>query len=332
MSIVSINIVAYNEEKNIAKSLFSALQQSHSLLEVFLIDNASKDRTIEFAEALYEKSGSRIPFTIVRNEKNFGFGGGHNVGFRKSRGEFILCLNADCELDKDYVQYALEAFGRDPKIGSVQGKLINRKTGNIDTTGLLIYKNRRAVNRGQGEKDNGQYERLEEIWGADGAAPVYRREALEDVKIGDEYFDEDFFCYKEDVDLAWRMRLLSWRAFYQPKAIGYHDRSAGEGTTRNPLEMIRARRNISEFAKFHSFANQRLMQIKNEVPSSFLKSFLSIFLKEALSWPYVLICERYGWKSAVAFFRLAPRMLKKRSSIMARKRVSVSEIEAWFLS
>lgn len=329
--LVSINIVAYNEEKNIEKSLLSALNQSHGPIEVFLIDNSSKDRTIDIARKAYQNSGSNVKLEIIKNEKNLGFGGGHNVGIEKSTGAFILCLNADCELDKDYVKNAVGVFNLDNKIGGVQGKLINRRTNKLDTTGLLIFKNRRVINRGQGEADSGQYEKIEEIWGVDGAAPVYRREALNDSKIQDEYFDEDFFCYKEDIDLSWRMRLAGWNMFYQPKAIAYHDRSAGEGTAKKFREIIEARKKISEFAKFHSFANQRLMEIKNETPRLFLKYLPLIFLKEMASWSYVLSYEKYGWKSAVEFFKLAPRAWKKRKYVMEKKRIMDKDIERWFV-
>ena len=338
MSIVSITIAAKNEEKNIAKSLSSALQQSHSPIEIFLIDDTSTDRTAEIAEQVYEsflrglppKRGQTPSFTVIKNEKNLGFGGSHNVGIRRARGEFVLCLNADCELDKNYVKYAIEVCNCDKSIGAVQGKLKNPRTGKLDTTGFLMFKNRRVINRGQGEEDAGQYENPEEIWGVDGAAPVYRRTMLEDTRIGIEYFDEDFFAYKEDIDLAWRMRLAGWKCAYQPKAIAYHARSAGEGTKKNPLEIIRERRKIGEFAKFHSFANQRLMQIKNETPYLFLKHAPRIFLKEAMSWSYVLLFEKYGWRSALEFFRLLPRTIRKRKYVMAKLRVSDKEMEKWF--
>ena len=328
--IVSINIVAYNEEENISNSLESALSQTYSPVEVFLVDNASVDKTIEKAEKIYRDSGSAVKFTVVRNEANLGFGGGHNVGFEKSSGDFVLCLNADCALDKDYVKYAVETFGRDARIAAVQGKLLNPRTGKIDTTGLVIFKNRRVINRGQGDPDRGQFQTPEEIWGVDGAAPVYRRVALDDTKIGGEYFDADFFAYKEDVDLSWRMRWAGWTMAYEPRAVAYHDRSAGEGTAKNPLEIIKARRGISYFAKFHSFANQRLMQIKNETPYLFFKYFPQIFVKEIMSWPYVLVLERYGWKSALEFFRLIPRTIKKRKVVMAKRRISDSTMEKWF--
>ncbi len=329
--LVSITIAAKNEEKNIEKSLGSALEQSYRPIEIFLIDDTSTDRTAEVAEKIYQQSGNGITFTIIKNTTNLGFGGSHNVGIRKSSGDFVLCLNADCELDKNYVKYAVEVFVRDPRIAAVQGKLTNPRTRKIDTTGLLIYKNRRVVNRGQGDEDRGQYENPEEIWGVDGAAPVYRRSALDDTKIEGEYFDADFFAYKEDIDLSWRMRLAGWKMFYEPKAVAYHDRSAGEGTAKNPIQIIRARRGISEFAKFHSFANQRLMQVKNEMPYLFFKYFLNIFIKEAISWPYVLCFEKYGWKSALTFFRLLPKALRKRVFVMAKRRVSDREMEKWFI-
>lgn len=329
--LVSINIVAYNEEENIEKSLHSALNQSYRPIEIFLIDNASEDKTVDVARGVYEKSDKTVPFSVINNSANLGFGGGHNVGFKNSHGELVLCLNADCELYKDYVKYAVGALSGDNHIGAVQGKLINPRTDSIDTTGLVIFKNRRVINRGQGEKDNGQYNKSEKIWGVDGAAPVYWREALDDVTAAGEYFDEDFFAYKEDIDLAWRMRLAGWDMYYEPRALAFHDRSAGEGVSKNPLEIMRARKNIGEFAKYHSFANQRLMQIKNETPYLFLKHAPIILIKEAMSWPYVLLFERHGWRSAIKFFKLAKKMFKKREVVMAKKRISDEQAEKWFI-
>lgn len=345
--LVSITIAAKNEERNIEKSLSSALNQSYNPIEIFLIDDTSTDRTVEVAQRCYESicrglTSSFSPslrrrglggggFQIIRNSRNLGFGGSHNVGMGRATGDFVLCLNADCALDKDYVKYAVEVFSKDPDIAAVQGKLLNPRTGKIDTTGLLIYKNRRVVNRGQGDEDKGQYENREEVWGIDGAAPVYRRAALEDTKIGHEYFDADFFAYKEDIDLSWRMRLAGWKMMYEPKALAYHDRSAGEGTAKSPFQIIQARRGISQFAKFHSFANQRLMQVKNETPYLFIKYFPQILAKELASWPYVLLFERYGVKSAMELFRLLPKTIRKRKSVMAKKRIKGSDIERWFL-
>lgn len=326
--LVSINIVAYNEEKNIKKSLTSAFSQSYRPIEVFLIDNASRDKTIERAREIDTRD---TPFKIIKNLRNLGFGGGHNVGFKESRGELVLCLNADCELDKDYVKYAIEVFEKNVHVGGVQGKLQNPRTKKIDTAGLLIFKNRRVINRGQGKPDTGQYDEPQEIWGVDGAAPLYRRGALDDTKIWNEHFDEDFFAYKEDVDLSWRMRLAGWKMYYEPRAIARHDRSAGEGTAKNIFEIIKARKGISDFSKYHSFANQRLMQIKNESPMLFLKHAYLILPKEILAWTYVLLFERYGWRSALKFLKLQRRMFQKRKVVMSKKRINDADMERWLI-
>jgi len=351
MLTVSITIAAKNEEKNIEKSLSSALNQSYEPIEIFLIDDTSTDKTAEVAERCYAticrgmtpRPRVHTPnFTIIKNEKNVGFGGSHNVGMRRASGDFVLCLNADCELDRDYVKYAVEVFEKDKTVGAVQGKLLNRRTGKIDTTGLLIFENRRVVNRGQGELDNGQYENPEEVWGVDGAAPVYRRAMLEDIKIprmgkgqatsdgGDyEYFDQDFFAYKEDIDLSWRMRLAGWKCVYQPKAVAYHDRSAGEGVAKNPLQIIQARKKVSEFARVHSFVNQRLMLIKNETPLLFFKYSPKIIAKEFAALTYVLLFEGYGLRATKEFFRLLPGAIRKRRFVMEKRRIKDRDTEKW---
>jgi len=126
------------------------------------------------------------------------------------------------------------------------------------------------------------------------------------------------------------MRHAGWKMVYEPRCVAYHDRSAGEGTAKNPFQIIKARRGIGQFAKFHSFANQRLMQLKNETPYLFLKHLPRIFLKEAAAWPYVLLMERYGLKSIIEFFRLAPGAIKKRRYIMNKRRITDREMEKWF--
>ena len=201
------------------------------------------------------------------------------------------------------------------------------------------------INRGQGERDEGQYNKTEEIFGVDGAAPLYRRTALENIKLpirikfaynshqnshAYEYFDEDFFCYKEDVDLAWRLQLYGWKSVYEPRAIAYHLRGAGERAVKNYISVALARRKISQFAKFYSFKNDRLMRIKNELPSLFFRHFFSILIKEIGAWLYVLFLEHYTWNSIKALIKEAPNAWRKRKIIMARKRTGAKEMRKWF--
>jgi len=323
--LVSINILTYNGENLIEDCLKSVLNQTYPNIEILIVDNASTDRTVEeIRNSKFEIRNTRI----IENNKNVGFAAGHNIGIRESRGDYVLCLNQDVVLDKDFVKYIVEAIEKDEKVGSVQGKLLkNEKI--IDVSGLLIFKNRRVIARGQGEEDRGQYE-AGEIFGVDGAAPLYRRKALEDTKINNEYFDEDFFCYKEDVDLAWRMRLYGWKAVYEPRAFASHSRSAGERAVKNYVSVALERRRLSEFAKFYSFKNDRLMRIKNELPSLFLSNIFSILIKEIGAWLYVLIFEYYIWRAIGELIKQIPNTWRKRRIIMAKKRVEAIDMKKWF--
>jgi len=243
-----------------------------------------------------------------------------------------LCLNQDVVLDKDFVKRAIEILEKYGQVAAVQGKLLRMPLFSkiIDTTGLVMLKNRRIIARGQGQIDRGQFEKIEEIFGADGAVPIYRRKALVDVKIKKEYFDEDFFCYKEDVDLAWRMQLYGWKTIYQPTAIAWHWRGSGDSATRTPWGIIKERRKINQFSKYLSFKNQRLMQIKNEQVGLLLKHLPWFLSKEIASWFYVLLFERYTWRAIKDLFNQTPRAWQKRKIIMAKKRVNAKEIGRWF--
>jgi len=220
----------------------------------------------------------------------------------------------------------------------------------IDTTGLLMFKNRRIVNRGQGDSDTGQFEKQEEVLGPDGAVPVYRKKALDDIAIplrvfsrevsrssaqnstGVEFFDENFFLYKEDVDLAWRLRLLGWKTIYTPKAVAYHSRGSGDSMAVTPWGMIRERRKINPRAKFYSFRNQRLMQLKNELPGNFVRHLPWFLPKEIAAWGYAFFFEGMVVPRAVRdWLSLAPKIMKKRRYIMSRRRASAAQMSRWFM-
>lgn len=345
--LVSVNLVNYNAERFIKGCLSSIFAQTYPEIEVLIIDNNPQSQTINIARNFIAEKEPTFPIEIIQNDKNLGFSAGHNLGIKESRGELILCLNQDVFLAPDFIAKAVEFFQnqKEEKIGAIQPKLLRldkdlKKTDTIDTTGLAMLKNRRIIARGQGEKDSGQYEITEEIFGADGAAPVYLRKALEDVKLatGDwpiatssgEYFDEDFFMYKEDVDLAWRLRLYGWKSFYAPGVRAWHARGSGESAATNYWAVIKERRKIGRFAKFLSFRNQRLLQIKNELPRLFFKHLPWFLPKELGAWGYALLFEKGTLGAISEIIRLTPRVWRKRKVIMSRKRVGADEMGKWF--
>ncbi len=344
--LVSVNLLLFKPKFYLRPCLESIFGQNYDNFELLIIDNDSADGTAEelrkfIGEA--EQQGRKMPFhKIIINPKNIGFAAGHNQGLRESRGELVVLVNQDLILDKDFLGNIIQVF-EDSKAGSAQGKTLrlDAKDGNlsrtkiIDSAGLVILKNRRIIARGQGQKDAGQFDEKKEIFGVDGALPVYRRAALEDVKIAlggkEEYFDEDFFAYKEDVDLAWRLRLAGWQAWYAPLAGAWHARSAGDSAATDYFGIIKERQKIGKFAKYLSFKNQRLMQIKNEQPVLLLKHLIWWLPKEIASWIYVILFERYTWKAIKDLFKQIPGAWQKRKFIMARKKASAEELGKWFI-
>ncbi len=349
MILISINLLTYNGSRFIENCLRSVFAQTYKNIEFLVIDNNSSDQTLGIAQKVIDGAQPIFPVRIIRNKENLGFAAGHNLGIRESKGQLVLCLNQDVWMAPDFVERAVEFFEKqvDKKIGALQPKLCrldndSQKTDIIDTTGLRMLKNRRIISRGQGEKDAGQYDVANEIFGVDGAAPIYLREALEDIKISvvsahesatnqrSEYFDEDFFMYKEDVDLAWRLRLLGWKSVYVPLIKAWHSRGAGDSAATNYAAIIRERLKINKFAKYLSFKNQRLMQIKNEQLGLLMKHLIWFLPKEIASWVYVILFERYTCKAIKDLFRQAPLAWQKRKIIMSKKIIGVNEMEKWF--
>jgi GT2 family glycosyltransferase len=343
--LVSVNLLLFQPQKYLEPCLKAIFAQSYDNFELLVMDNNSGDGTLERAEAIIKEAqnaGLKVPFyKIIANKENLGFAGGHNLALRESQGEIVVMVNQDVILDEDFLSQSVNSFN-DKKVSSVQAKILRLKTEDekliktdiIDTTGLVILKNRRIIARGQGRQDQGQFDRAEEVFGVDGALPVYRRAALEDakIKIGskEEYLDEDFFMYKEDVDLAWRLKLFGWQALYEPKAVAWHARTAGDSAKTGYLGIIKERLKINKFGKYHSFKNQRLMQIKNEEFCLLWRHFFYFAPKEIASWFYVLLFEHYTWKSIKELISLAPRAWQKRRLIMERKKTSTEEMKKWF--
>ncbi len=193
------------------------------------------------------------------------------------------------------------AFDRRPAVGAVQGRLRRlsapgERAETLDTTGLQMQRDRRVVSRAQGELDGSAHLAPGPIFGADGPAPVYRRAALLDARLpasngGWEILDEDFFMYKEDVDLAWRLQLLGWTAWYEPKALGWHARGAGGPRARTLVEIARTNNAIPRWVKAMSWRNQRLMQVKNELPSMYLRDLPWILRRELLSLAFIVVAD-----------------------------------------
>ncbi len=222
MPLVSVIIVNYNGQGYIEPCIESVLNQSFEDFEIIVVDNNSEDKSKIFLESLNEKK-----IKVVFLDKNYGFGYANNVGFRKSSGKFIVILNNDAEVDRDFLKEIVKPFNIDAKIGMVAPLiLLKNSPDTIDKAGgHLLYPD--GINRGRGcmEKLSKKYLVDGYVLIPDGCAACFKRSVIDECG----FFDEDFFLYGEDTDLGLRYLRAGYRCYYTHKAIVYHNHSAISG-------------------------------------------------------------------------------------------------------
>jgi len=305
---VSIVVVSKEDAADLPVSLGAALAQRGAACEALLVDNASMDDSREVARGL----GVRV----LALPENVGFAAAMNAGIEASPGRYVLALNPDCRLEPDFAAILTRrldaADARD--IGSASGRLLRgdgpelSANGLLDSTGIYFTASGRHFDRGAGELAHSRYLVEEEVFGPSGAAGFYRREALETAKMATGYFDADFFLYREDADLAWRLRNLGWRSLYVPSAVAHHRR-------RNLPER---RRQMTELANRHSVKNRFLLRVNNQSGSELLRTFVPTFARDLVVLGACLTVERsslpaFGW-----LWTNRKRLWAKRKEIQAK--------------
>ena len=173
----------------------------------------------------------------MENKVNLGSTGGNNSGIREAEGEYIVTLNNDTRVEKDFLE-RLAGPMSDPSIGMCGSKMLY-PNGKINSTGLCLSRSGASWDRGESEEDRGQYDRQKEIFGACAGAALYRKKMLDEISL----FDEDFFIFMEDIDLTLRARCAGWRCIYVPEAIAHHLHGATAGVG-SDLTVYYGNRNI----------------------------------------------------------------------------------------
>ncbi len=334
--VVSVIIPVYNGMKFLPECLPSVLALDYPNREIIVIDDHSADGTFEYLKKHYPD------LTVIRHEKNLGLVRGFNEGFRMAGGKYVFYVNQDTVFSPDYLKICVRKMEEDSGVAAIAGKILkydfdaHRRTGIIDSTGLQMLKNRRVLDHGQGEEDRGQHQKAGRVFGITGCCPLYRRSALAEIAIPlpgrphPELFDEDFYMYKEEVDLAWRLRLFGWQAWYEPAAVAWHGRATAAVKRPGYLGILRNRGRLSAFQKYYSIKNRYLMQLKNELPALYFRHFPRIFWNDLLYFMYNLFFNIKNIKAYFAALAQFPQMLVKRRWIMKHRRACSSEMQQWF--
>jgi GT2 family glycosyltransferase len=196
----------------------------------------------------------------------------------------------------------------------------SHKTNIIDSTGIYFTPNMRHLDRGAEEIDRGQYDRVQYVFGASGAAAFFRRDFIEAVSVEGEFFDEDFFAFREDGDLAWRAQVMGWKCLYTPAAVAWHVRRVTP----------ERRKDLPLVINWHSAKNRFLMRGKNASGWLCWRLFFPVLWRDIMTFGYAAVRDRRLWSAVIYWWKVRDSIRRKRAIIQSRRRVSDRDLLWWF--
>ena len=306
---VSVVIPNWNGKTLLPACLDALQRQTFSDFEIIVVDNGSRDGSLDLLSSRYPQ------VDVLSLPQNRGYAGGCNAGFEIAHGETLVALNTDTEVTSTWLEELLAALERHPDAGMATPKvLLWDDRSRLHTTGDYVRTSGIPDSRGVWQRDEGQFDEQQYVFGASGVAPAYRSDMLRDVGL----FDADFGSYCEDVDLSWRAQLAGYRCVYAPRSVLYHRVSATGG---GPV------------ASFHVARNTIWMLAKN-VPAMVWRRHRREMI--AAQWRRSIEALR-AWRGAAARATMRgqlagvlglPRFLRKRRQIQALRRVGDTYIES----
>jgi GT2 family glycosyltransferase len=301
---VTVVIVNWNGERFLERCLSELLPQTVAPHEIILVDNASSDASLDIVR--------RFPSVrLLAQNENMGFARGNNlaIGAAAAESEWIALLNPDAFVEPHWLGALLAAAQANPGVDFFGSKLVTAADSSVlDGAGDAYHVSGLVWRRGHGAPVSSLPEKESEVFSPCAAAAMYRRSALLDVGG----FDEDFFCYVEDVDLGFRLRLAGYRCLYVPTSVAHH---VGSGTTGGQH---------SDFAVYHGHRNLVWTYVK-DMPGVFFWAFLPLHLVMNLAALLVFTLRGQG----AVMFRAKrdavlglPKMWAKRRQVQSNRVVS----------
>lgn len=232
---VSVVTPNYNGERFL-KNFFESLNNDSEFIgEVIIVDNGSSDNSREYIR----NNTFNFPVILIENSKNMGFAPAVNQAISRAKFEYVFSLNNDTEVKKGSIKQMVDLISSSPDIFSVQAKMLQYDNKELiddvgDEYNLLGWTKKTGENHKSDE-----YLQVKEIFSSCAGAALYRKSVLEELGM----FDDNFFAYMEDVDLAIRSKIYGYRNLLCPQAIVYHIGSATSGSRYNEFKVKLAARN-----------------------------------------------------------------------------------------
>lgn len=292
MKQLTIQMVTWNSARHLVWSLPALAQIPADAAEIRIIDNASTDDSLALIRKILPHA------EVIQLPTNQGFAGAHNIGFARCRTPLVLTLDHDVQLEWSGIEKVLACFSNE-KVGAAQGKLLRRDQvpgghAVIDSAGIMLTRALNGRERGANEADLGQFDEPAGLMAVTGACGLYRVSALRAVAHNlTEFFDADFFAYKEDVDLGWRLRKAGYHIQYQPLVVGFHARTLGRrGWFNWGVNPVKILKRLRSRRTYYSLRNWLWMITKNSTLPEELKHefyidirLLVFLLMSLVYWP-----------------------------------------------
>ena len=297
---VAVQLLLWNGKDYLEKMLASLAAQTFADFELLVLDNGSSDGTAEIIEAMLKNFPH--PHRLLKVDANIGFAAGHNRLFCLSQSEYIFCVNQDVVLDKEYLHELVKALDADPGLAAVSG-VLRHNDGKIDSAGMVMNWYEKIY-----DITKEPLAPVSRVFGVSGALPVYRRTAVLKVSPDGKLFDESFFSYKEDADLAWRLNNFGWTACAVAAAKATHERNFGGDKKWNASYF---------FKQKLSSRNHLLTLVKNMPAKNFWRLPVVVFYELGkMLYLAVFVPKSLGY--IPKFFWMLPNALKARKVIWQR--------------
>lgn len=303
---ITVIIINWNSEELLAECLRHLERQTIQPACVLVVDNASSDDSVRSANAFAN-------VTVLRMRANLGFAAGNNWALAESNTEFVALLNPDAFPEPDWLEHLLAAASSQLDVAAFGSRQLCQDSPEIlDGIGDSYHMSGLVWRDRYGEQQLAKDLVPQEIFSPCAAAALYRRQALVDVGG----FDGDYFCYVEDVDLGFRLRLAGHKAMYVPDAVVHHVGSATTGGQN------------SDFSVYHGHRNLVWTFVKNMpgtlfwllLPLHLLLNLVTVGVFMARGQSKVIL--RAKWDAIKGL----PKMWVKRKQIQATRVATVREI------